>query len=138
MEANDPAYVLATSGTTAKPKLVVHTHGGYQVGIHSMGDWCFGLKPSDVWWATADIGWAVGHSYLAYAPLLAGCTSIAYEGALDYPSPETFYRIVATERVTGDLHGADGRPHADGLRHARRRVRSISVRSSAWSARERR
>lgn len=101
MEANDPAYVLATSGTTAKPKLVVHTHGGYQVGIHSMGDWCFGLKPSDVWWATADIGWAVGHSYLAYAPLLVGCTSIAYEGALDYPSPETFYRIVANERVTG-------------------------------------
>jgi acetyl-CoA synthetase len=101
MEANDPAYVLATSGTTAKPKLVVHTHGGYQVGIHSMGDWCFGLKPSDVWWATADIGWAVGHSYLAYAPLLAGCTSIAYEGALDHPSPETFYRTVATERVTG-------------------------------------
>jgi acetyl-CoA synthetase len=101
MEANDPAYVLATSGTTAKPKLVVHTHGGYQVGIHSMGDWCFGLKPSDVWWATADIGWAVGHSYLAYAPLLVGCTTIAYEGALDYPSPETFYRIVATERITG-------------------------------------
>jgi acetyl-CoA synthetase len=101
MEANDPAYVLATSGTTAKPKLVVHTHGGYQVGIHSMGDWCFGLKPSDIWWATADIGWAVGHSYLAYAPLLAACTSIAYEGALDHPSPDTFYRTVASERVTG-------------------------------------
>jgi acetyl-CoA synthetase len=101
MEANDPAYVLATSGTTAKPKLVVHTHGGYQVGIHSMGDWCFGLKPSDIWWATADIGWAVGHSYFAYAPLLAACTSIAYEGALDHPSPDTFYRTVASERVTG-------------------------------------
>src|SRR3954469_25648469 len=101
MEANDPAYVLATSGTTAKPKLIVHTHGGYQVGIHSMGDWCFGLNASDVWWATADIGWAVGHSYLAYAPLLSGCTSIAYEGALDHPSPETFYRTIATEGVTG-------------------------------------
>jgi acetyl-CoA synthetase len=101
MEANEPAYVLATSGTTAKPKLVVHTHGGYQVGIHSMGAWCFGLKPSDVWWATADIGWAVGHSYIAYAPFLAGCTAIAYEGALDHPSPEAFYRIVAEDRVTG-------------------------------------
>jgi acetyl-CoA synthetase len=101
MEANEPAYVLATSGTTAKPKLVVHTHGGYQVGIHSMGDCCFGLKQSDVWWPTADIGWAVGHSYLAYAPLLAGCAAIAYEGALDHPSPENFYRIIAEDRVTG-------------------------------------
>jgi acetyl-CoA synthetase len=101
MEANEPAYLLATSGTTAKPKLVVHCHGGYQVGIRSMGAWCFGLNADDVWWATADIGWAVGHSYTVYAPLLAGCTTIAYEGALDHPSPETVYRIVADHRVTG-------------------------------------
>src|SRR5262249_1701804 len=101
MEANEPAYVLATSGTTAKPKLVVHTHGGYQVGIHSMGAWCLGLKADDVWWPTADIGWAVGHSYLAYAPLLAGCTAIAYEGAFDHPSPESFYRTIEEYRVSG-------------------------------------
>jgi acetyl-CoA synthetase len=101
MEANEPAFVLATSGTTAKPKLAVHTHGGYQVGIHAMGAICFGLRPDDVWWATADVGWIVGHSYLVYAPLLAGCTTIAYEGALDHPSPEAFYRIVAENRVTG-------------------------------------
>jgi acetyl-CoA synthetase len=101
MEANEPVYVLATSGTTATPKLVVHTHGGYQVGIHSMGAWCFGLKETDIWWATADIGWAVGHSYLVYAPLLAGCSAIVYEGALDHPTPDAFYRIVAEQKVSG-------------------------------------
>ena len=87
MEANEPAFILATSGTTAKPKLAVHTHGGYQVHIASMGRWCFGLKPADVWWATSDIGWIVGHSYMVYAPLLAGCTTVAFEGALDHPAP---------------------------------------------------
>ena len=91
MEANEPAFILATSGTTAKPKLAVHTHGGYQVHIASMGRWCFGLKPDDVWWATSDIGWIVGHSYMVYAPLIAGCTTIAFEGALDHPpSPKGF------------------------------------------------
>ena len=86
MEANEPAYILATSGTTAKPKLAIHTHGGYQVHIISMGRWCFGLKPDDVWWATSDIGWIVGHSYMVYAPLLTGCTTVVFEGALDHPA----------------------------------------------------
>src|SRR5262249_53565528 len=66
MEANEPAFILATSGTTAKPKLAIHTHGGYQVYVVTMGKWCFGLKPADVWWATSDIGWIVGHSYMVY------------------------------------------------------------------------
>jgi acetyl-CoA synthetase len=101
MEANEPAYILATSGTTAKPKLAVHTHGGYQVGIHAMGRVCFAMKPEDVWWATSDIGWVVGHSYIVYAPLLFGCTSVAYEGALDHPGPETLWRIVDELGVTG-------------------------------------
>ncbi len=101
MEANEPAYILATSGTTATPKLAVHTHGPYQVHIHSMAKWCFRLEPTDVWWSTSDIGWVVGHSYIVYAPLLAGCTTIAYEGALDHPGPETFYRIVAENHVSG-------------------------------------
>ena len=101
LEANEPAFILATSGTTAKPKLAVHSHGTYQVGIRSTGEWCFGLKPTDVWWSTSDIGWIVGHSYIVYAPLLIGCTTIAYEGALDHPSPQTFYRIVEENRVTG-------------------------------------
>ncbi|HET7699590.1 MAG TPA: AMP-binding protein, partial [Candidatus Limnocylindria bacterium] len=93
-EANEPAYILATSGTTAKPKLAVHTHGGYQVYVHAMGRWMFGLGERDVWWSTSDIGWVVGHSYIVFGPLLAGCTTIAYEGALDHPDAETFYRII--------------------------------------------
>jgi acetyl-CoA synthetase len=94
MEANEPAWILATSGTTAKPKLAVHTHGGYQVMVVSMGRWCFGMTPSDVWWATSDIGWIVGHSYMVYAPLLIGCTTVVFEGALDHPHAEANWRKV--------------------------------------------
>ncbi len=101
MESNEPAYILATSGTTAKPKLAVHTHGGYQVYIHSMGRWVFGLNPADVWWSTSDIGWVVGHSYIVYAPLLAGCTTVAYEGAIDHPGPETVWGLIEELGVTG-------------------------------------
>jgi acetyl-CoA synthetase len=97
MEANEPAFILATSGTTAKPKLAVHTHGGYQVHITSMGRWCFGLKPTDVWWSTSDIGWIVGHSYIVYAPLILGCSTIAFEGALDYPQPDMHWKVVVEE-----------------------------------------
>ena len=97
MEANEPAFILATSGTTAKPKLAVHTHGGYQVHIASMARWCFGMRPGDVWWATSDIGWIVGHSYMVYAPLLVGCTTVVFEGALDYPEPDSTWRAVVEE-----------------------------------------
>jgi acetyl-CoA synthetase len=101
MESNEPAYILATSGTTAKPKLAIHTHGGYQVHIHSMGQWVFGLKPTDVWWSSSDIGWVVGHSYIVYSPLIVGATTLAYEGALDYPSPDTFWQVIEEFSVTG-------------------------------------
>ncbi|MEO8633243.1 MAG: acetate--CoA ligase, partial [Chloroflexota bacterium] len=101
MESNEPAYILATSGTTAKPKLAVHTHGGYQVYVHSMAKWMFGLRPTDVWWSTSDIGWVVGHSYIVFGPLLIGCTTLAYEGALDHPDAETFYRIIERHHATG-------------------------------------
>jgi acetyl-CoA synthetase len=102
MEANEPAFILATSGTTAKPKLAIHTHGGYQVHVHAMGRWVFGLKPTDVWWATSDIGWIVGHSYMVYGPLLTGCTTIAFEGALDHPHAEANWRVAVEEfGVTG-------------------------------------
>ncbi|MBV8281071.1 MAG: AMP-binding protein, partial [Candidatus Eremiobacteraeota bacterium] len=99
MEANDPAFILATSGTTATPKLAIHTHGGYQVHIDSMGKWLFDLKETDVWWSTSDIGWIVGHSYIVYAPLLAGMTTILYEGTPVLPDGAVWWRIVERYRV---------------------------------------
>ncbi len=100
MESNEPAFILATSGTTAKPKLAVHTHGPYQVHVHAMAKWVYDLKPTDVWWSTSDIGWIVGHSYIVYAPLLAGCTTLAYEGAIDHPGQDALYRIIAQNHVS--------------------------------------
>ena len=100
-ESNDPAFILATSGTTARPKLCVHTHGGYQVGVASMARWQYGMTPDDVWWATSDIGWIVGHSYIVYAPLLIGATTIAYEGAIDHPGRDAVWRIIERFAVTG-------------------------------------
>src|SRR5215472_11633161 len=78
VESNEPAYILATSGTTATPKLSLHMHGPYAVHIYSMARWMFDLRPADVWWSTSDIGWVVGHSYIVYGPLLVGCTTVAY------------------------------------------------------------
>ena len=99
--ATDPLFILATSGTTATPKLVVHVHGGYMAGLDAMGRWVYGLDRDDVWWSTSDIGWVVGHSYIVYGPLLAGATTIAFEGSLDFPGPDTLYRLIAQEGVTG-------------------------------------
>jgi acetyl-CoA synthetase len=99
--SEDPAFILATSGTTARPKLAVHTHGGYQVHIAAMGRWVFDLNGEDVWWSTSDIGWVVGHGYIVYAPLIAGCTTLAYEGALDHPDPHAPWGIIEGEAVTG-------------------------------------
>ena len=99
--AEDPAFILATSGTTAKPKLAVHSHGGYGVHVASMGDWVFALRAGETWWSTSDIGWVVGHSYIVYAPLMAGATTIAWEGALDFPDADSPWSIIERERVTG-------------------------------------
>lgn len=100
MESNEPSFILHTSGTTAKPKGTVQTHGGYQVHIYAMGKWLYGLKDTDVWWCLSDIGWIVGHSYVVYAPLLFGCSTVMYEGTPDYPEPDILWKLAEKNKVT--------------------------------------
>jgi len=100
LDAEDPLYVLYTSGTTGKPKGIIHVHGGYAVGVQSTLKFVFDLKPNDIWWCAADVGWVTGHSYIVYAPLMVGATSILYEGAPDFPAPDRWWSIIAREKVT--------------------------------------
>ncbi len=100
MDAEDPLFILYTSGTTGKPKGILHTTGGYLTQAYATTKWVFDLKNEDVFWCTADVGWVTGHTYVVYGPLALGATEVMYEGAPDHPDKDRVWAICARHAVT--------------------------------------
>jgi len=101
LDAEHPLYILYTSGSTAKPKGILHTTGGYMAGVSATHRYIFDLKPeSDVYWCAADVGWVTGHSYIVYGPLANGATSLMWEGAPDYPDRGIWWQLIERYRVS--------------------------------------